>query len=339
MATPTAPTKTTTAPATTKQAALRRIDEIAAQAMTVFGKANSLEEELQVAQAMTDLRAALTAEVMTPIMALMNTNIGFKTDRDPNKPIKGEFPKPYSVEVVKEVFIEARLRGFHVVGNEFNIISSGFYAAKNGLQRKVTTYPGLTDFKAAIGVPKLQGGGAVVPCKATWIKDGVPDSLECEIPVKFYDGQGADLIIGKSQRKLLARVHDRLTGTNTPEGDPSDDMPMLPPAQPSAPLFPCQPAQSAPQQPPTPPVPLSEQPQAAPAPASSANVAKQKALSALSAKLFENNISADQVLVWLKEKGDAHPEATTIEEVPTSKLIGLTSNFDSVKEEISQIMM
>jgi hypothetical protein len=200
-----------------------RIDEIAASAMDLFRGVESFAEELAIAQAIGDMRAALTEEVMKPVMALMNTDLGFRTDRDPKAPGKGERPQPYSLEVVRECFIEAKMRGFHAIGNEWNIISGRFYAAKNGLRRKVTTWPGVVDFRDTYDVPRTVGGASVVKARATWKKDGTSDTLECEIPIRVNDYMGADAVLGKAERKLLKRVHDRLSGVSTPDGDASEE--------------------------------------------------------------------------------------------------------------------
>src|SRR5579885_3660163 len=130
-------------------ATARRIDEVAASAMELFKSAGSFASELAVAQAMNELRLALTDDMMKPVMALMNTDLGFRTDRDPKltpKDKDGNPMTPYSVEVVREVTIEAKLRGFHMIGNEVNIIAGRLYATKNGFRRKVTQWPGVTDF-------------------------------------------------------------------------------------------------------------------------------------------------------------------------------------------------
>ncbi|HVU07824.1 MAG TPA: hypothetical protein VHG89_04695 [Verrucomicrobiae bacterium] len=206
----------------------KRIDEIASGAMELFQQAGSFEAELAVARAMSDLRAILTPEVMQPVMALMNTDLGFRTDRDPKvtpRDKEGHPMTPYSVDVVRECFIESKLRGFHSVGNEWNIIATRFYACKNGLRRKVITYRGVTDFKDTYEVPRMvQDKGAIVKCRATWKKDGVENSLEREFPIRVNAYMGSDAILGKAQRKLLAAVHDRLAGVVTPEGDVNDEI-------------------------------------------------------------------------------------------------------------------
>lgn len=312
----------------------RRIDEIAASASAFFGKPASLEEELKVAQAMGELRAALTKDVMQPIMDLMNTNIGFKTDRDPNRPVKGQTPTPYGWEVVRECFMESRLRGFHTVGNEWNIISGQFYAAKNGLDRKVKNFPGLTDFRMFFNVPDMKPSGATVKCKASWVRDGVADSLDADIPVRVNEYMGADAVLGKATRKLLARVHDRLTGTNTPEAEIGEEPAMLAPQMPSTPHFTAPPPQDTPPTEKTPPSPVSEPAKATPAPP---NAQKKRAVDALAVKMAETNVDVGQVITFLIQKGDAHQDSLTLEEVPVSKLLGLLSTFDNVKDQIAAI--
>jgi hypothetical protein len=208
--------------------AARKIDETASAAMVHFQHGGSMADEIQVAQAMVDLRNLLTPEVMAPIMHLMDTDLGFRTDRDPKQTnLKTGQPNiPYSVDVVRDVVIEAKLRGFHVVGNEINIISGRMYAAKNGFRRKLTdgkSFPGLKGFKDTYEVPRLVGDkGAIAKCNATWTLNGKPDSYDFEVAIKVNSFMGADAIVGKAERKLCKRVHDLVSGFNTPEGDVDD---------------------------------------------------------------------------------------------------------------------
>ncbi|HET7624384.1 MAG TPA: hypothetical protein VFM25_03895 [Verrucomicrobiae bacterium] len=210
----------------------KRVDEIASGAMELFKVSGSFESELGVAQAISDLRATLTPELMQPIMALMNTDLGFRTDRDSKlapRDKDGNPMQPYSVDIVRECFIESKLRGFHSVGNEWNIIAGRFYACRNGLKRKCEQWPGVTDLKTNWGLPRSAGEkGAIVPVKATWRKDGVADSIETEIPVRVNFGMGADAILGKAERKIYKRIHDRLSGISTPEGEAGEDIELQP---------------------------------------------------------------------------------------------------------------
>lgn len=211
-----------------KLAVAKRVDEIASGAMELFKEAGSFSAELQVAQAMLDLRVSLTDDMMAPVMGLMNTDLGFRTDRDPKltpKDRDGNPMTPYPVEVVRECFIESKLRGFHTVGNEWNIISGRFYACKNGLKRKCEQWKGVTDLKVDFGVPKMASEkGAIVPVKSTWKKDGVSDSIAAEIPVRVNFGMASDAIIGKAERKIYKRILDRMSGIITPDGEANDEL-------------------------------------------------------------------------------------------------------------------
>lgn len=201
--------------------AIRTIDETASKAMELFNAADSFERELAVAQAMSDLRAALTPEVMKPIMGLMNSPIGFMTDRNPltsEKPVT-----PYSMDVVRDCFIESKFRGMHAVGNEWNIIAGRFYAAKNGLVRLVKQFPGISEVRYSYDVPRNVGDkGAIVKCSASWKLNGKKDDIACEIPVRINAYMGTDAIIGKAERKLNARILTQLTGRGIEAAEPEE---------------------------------------------------------------------------------------------------------------------
>ena len=176
-----------------------------------FGKA------FATAQGIVALRTAITHEHMAGIMPLQGVPLGFMTDKDR----EGGYPE----NVVKDVVIEAVLNDVPLVNNCFNIISGRFYVTKNGCWQKVLNFPNLTDLKLDFGVPEVKGDkGALVNCKATWMLDGKPGELSALIPIRVNSGMGADSIIGKATRKLLARVHDRLTGTanSLPDGEVED---------------------------------------------------------------------------------------------------------------------
>jgi len=325
---------------------IQTIDRISTTAMAAFANAESFEKEISVAQAVTDMRAALTPEVMAPIMALQNTSLGFETDRDPartpfdkdNKPVT-----PYPVEVVKEVFIESRLRGFHCVGGEFSIIAGRFYARKNGLDRKVRTHPKVTDYEDTFDVPRLIGDkGAVVKCRAKWKQDGVPKEIEREFAVRVNNHMGSDGIQGKAQRKLLAAVYSRLTGQVTPDGDPGDevvtDVKATVVPQTGADMFkgkqPAQPEPQAPTQTAQPPVETA--PAAAPAepPQQPAEVAaaptpvEHTPESLLAEFVAMSGFTFDDFHRWVKTSGQV--DAATLEEL---------TSFDKVHPDSAKRML
>jgi hypothetical protein len=130
--------------------------------------------------------------------------------------------------------MEAMIRGFQPIGNEMNIIAGRAYFTKEGFDRKVAQFPGLTDLEMFPSVPVQKDGGALVGYHASWKLNGKVDSLICDvvkvneqpvdrrIPVRVNDGMGADAILGKATRKFLARIYKRISGATVPEGDALD---------------------------------------------------------------------------------------------------------------------
>lgn len=176
-----------------------------------FGRAFTL------ARGMKQLRQLITDEMLTEVMELQGSALGFRTDKDGS----GGYP----AAVVKECLIEATLRGVFPVGNEFNVISGRAYITKEGMGRLVREFPGFANLKLMPGVPRNVGGGAIVPYRATWTLGGVPDAIEREIPIRVNSGMGADAILGKAERKILAAIFRQLTGSehSIPEGEVGDE--------------------------------------------------------------------------------------------------------------------
>lgn len=203
-------------------------------ALSAFDGAQNFQRSVQLARGMKLLKQALTPEIMKDIVELQGSSLGFRTDRDAGN------NGPYAPEVVKECLIEAVLKGARPVGNEFNIISSRAYMTKEFFTRAVREFPGLTDLKLMPGVPVTNPdkSGALVPYVVTWRLNGTPQSIERmltklpdgspldeRIPIRVNSGMGADAIIGKATRKILAAVHARLTGSDLTDGEADDAAP------------------------------------------------------------------------------------------------------------------
>lgn len=201
--------------------ALTQIDEVANSCrLTLSSQSGSISHAVTVARSMVQLKELITPQVMAEILPLMNSELGFLTDKDPSKPDRdGNAQQPYPESVVKDAFIVATLRGARPVGNEFNIIARRAYLTKNCYTRLIREFPGLRNLRFHYGVPKMSTGGAVVPCKAWWTLNGEPQSMECDIPVRLNAGMGADAALGKAERKLKARLYQQLTGSVQEEAD------------------------------------------------------------------------------------------------------------------------
>ena len=178
-----------------------------------------LERGLMLAEGTTQMMALLTEEVMKPIMALQGSTLGFRTDKDS----AGGYP----LKAVRDVTIEAYLRGFRMTGNEVNIIAGRFYAAKDGCRRRVLEWPGLKEFRHELSFPTDKGGTAYVNALATWTLNGKPDQYErrdkTAIPSRRNSGMGDDAILGKAERKLYAGVLNQLSSFVIPDGEVDAD--------------------------------------------------------------------------------------------------------------------
>lgn len=214
---------------TTIENTLANLDQLANSSNALSVTEPSFVESFKMATAIKEMRQALTPEIMQPAMELMNTPLGFRTDRDPTKRGKDGQPiKSYPISVVKESCIEAMLRGIPLVGNCFNIIAGRMYVTKEGfsflLAHKVK---GMTDLKKQFSVPVNKSGGAIVEASATWLMNGQPQSLERSIPVKVNAMMGTDAVIGKAERKLLASVYSQITGSSVSDGEAGDESMMI----------------------------------------------------------------------------------------------------------------
>jgi hypothetical protein len=196
--------------------------------VTALAKQPPLLQTINLARGMQQMRALLKQSVVEAyFMPLQGSPLGFVTDKDANG--------GYTWEVVRDVVVEALLRGFRPIGNEFNIISGRFYGAKSGFERIVREFPGVSRVQYDLGVPTVSDKGALVPFVIRWTYDGREMELrgsaptkegefDTRIPVKVNGGMGADAILGKATRKMMARVYQRLTGcaADIVEAEPGD---------------------------------------------------------------------------------------------------------------------
>lgn len=178
---------------------------------------------IAMADAIGQLKLMLTDDIMRPFMALQGTSLGFKTDRDALK----ERDPWYDVNTVRDVLIEATIKGFKLVGNQVNIIGGRFYATKEGFENwflQNARAGKITDLDVKLSVPKIIAENeAHVTGTISWKHDGAAEKIEnVVIPIRINKGQGADAILGKARRKLLQQAHSKITGTIVTDGEIGD---------------------------------------------------------------------------------------------------------------------
>lgn len=183
---------------------------------------------VRAASAMQAVREAFTPEVLKEVLPLMNTPLGFLTDRDPKNAGRRQVA-PYSNDVVKDALIEAGLRGLQYVGNQINIIGSRLYITKNGWEFLIKkNVEGLASFQHNLEPPSVkrdQAGnivGAYVKCSANWVHKGKPGLIETTIAVKADSYTGVDGMVGKAESKLFKRIYQALTGILLTDGSDAE---------------------------------------------------------------------------------------------------------------------
>jgi hypothetical protein len=165
------------------------------------------------------LREAVAPEITRSLMRLQGSRLGFETDKEGG----------YSEDVLRDVLVEALLRGLYPVGNEINIIAGSLYVTQAGYARLLRELPGLTDLEVVPGVPVVRDGQTCVRVAGRWRYHGTPGQLSDGegkpgrvFVVRVNQRMGADAIIGKAIRKALKAVYDQLLGAAFSLPDPDD---------------------------------------------------------------------------------------------------------------------
>ena len=199
--------------------------EVALRDASAIDIVNNFGAAFNAARVITLLREALTDEVMARVfMPLMNTKVGFRTDRD-GKPDKQGRVKPlYDVPTVRDAIIDAAIIGLLPTGNQFNIISGTIYPTKEGytvLLKKIGA-------KYVIDVQQDRSQNpafAEFPCKITYSYNGEKNSLTINATVRRDQYSSNDQLRGKAERRAKKALYEYLTGTDYGEADETSSRP------------------------------------------------------------------------------------------------------------------
>lgn len=199
--------------------------EVALRDASAIDIVNNFGAAFNAARVITLLREALTDEVMSRVfMPLMNTKVGFRTDRD-GKPDKQGRVKPlYDVPTVRDAIIDAAIIGLLPTGNQFNIISGTMYPTKEGytvLLKKIGA-------KYVIDVQQDRSQNpafAEFPCKITYSYNGEKNSLTINATVRRDQYSSNDQLRGKAERRAKKALYEYLTGTDYGEADETSSRP------------------------------------------------------------------------------------------------------------------
>ena len=180
---------------------------------------NNFGAAFQAVSVVSLLKQALTDEVMEKVfMPLMNTKIGFLTDRNGRPNSRGEMKALYTKEVVRDCVIDAVAIGLLPTGNQFNIIAERMYPTKEGytaLLRKL----GVKYF-IDVSYDKSQTQGfAEIPCKITYQYNGEKNGFSIVATVKKDNYSSPDQLRGKAERRAKKALYEYITGCDFGDAD------------------------------------------------------------------------------------------------------------------------
>lgn len=199
--------------------------EVALRDASAIDIVNNFGAAFNAARVITLLREALTDEVMIKVfMPLMNTKVGFRTDRD-GKPDKNGKVKPlYDIATVRDAIIDAAIIGLLPTGNQFNIISGTMYPTKEGytvLLKKIGA-------KYIIDVQQDRSQNpafAEFPCKISYSYNGEKNPLTVVATVRRDQYSSNDQLRGKAERRAKKALYEYLTGTDYGDADETSSRP------------------------------------------------------------------------------------------------------------------
>ena len=174
------------------------------------------------------LREAMTDEVMDKVfMPLMNTKIGFLTDRNGRARSGGRAPLPlYTRDIVRDCIIDAVTIGLLPTGNQFNIIAERMYHTKEGytsLLRKL----GVKYFIDTSYDKGQTQNFAEIPCKINYEYNEEKNGFSIIATVKKDDYSSHDQLRGKAERKAKKALYEYITGCDFGDADEQSSVPIV----------------------------------------------------------------------------------------------------------------
>jgi hypothetical protein len=206
-------------------AQVAKIDSVTHQAALTLASKQALESNLYrgivLAKARLALRSLMTPDIMAALMGLAGSKAGFLIDR----------PEKYTNDEVREILMDAMLRGLSPCGNEINIIGGNLYATKEAFQRLLSDLG--VRYSVQIGNAAIIQGDATcryfdAAASYRWrgetgrLSFAKTDDLDSRIAVKFNSTDGPDTLRGKAESKLLRRLYQHLTKQSLPTIGDSD---------------------------------------------------------------------------------------------------------------------
>lgn len=200
--------------------------ELACQRAGQLQLVNNVGAAFAAAEVVSLVRGALSDEIMEKVfMPLMNTKIGFLTDRTGKARAGKQALPPYTVEVVRDCIVDATMFGLLTIGNQFNIIAERMYPTKEGYTHLLKKH--ITDAVYSIGFPVKQEKSAVdqeyvvIPAHVKYvvIKTGEEKELKMSVYLRKDSFSTVDQLRGKAERRLKKQLFENITGMDMGDAD------------------------------------------------------------------------------------------------------------------------
>jgi len=164
------------------------------------------------------LRELLTDEIMNEIfMPLMNTKIGFLTDRNGKQRGGKPPPPPYSVDVVRDAIIDAASYGLLPTFNQINIIASKMYPTKEGFTALLKKLKCKYILSFSQDTSKPDAKFAEIQVKINYEFQGDKNSFLMTAVVPKNQYSSYDQLKGKAERRAKKMLYEYLTGLDLGE--------------------------------------------------------------------------------------------------------------------------
>ena len=164
------------------------------------------------------LRDALTDQVMNEVfMPLMNTKLGFLTDRTAEQMEKGKCNSLYTVEVVRDCLIDAVSMGLMPTGNQFNILAGRMYPTKEGYSALLNKIGCKYIPEVGLDESEPNAKAAIIPVLMQYSYNGEKNRLLVKATCKKDSYSSLDQLRGKAERKAKKVLYEYLTGQDLGE--------------------------------------------------------------------------------------------------------------------------
>lgn len=175
------------------------------------------------------LRELLTDEVMKDVfMPLMNTKIGFLTDRNGRANKQGHIKPLYSVAIVRDAVIDAASFGLLPTFNQINIIAEKMYPTKEGftalLKKRGVKYILNFGEDTTASNAKFSNIKVEINYQLRDNKEQKPFKMTAVVPKNAYSSY--DQLKGKAERRAKKMLYEYVTGLDLGEND-GDSIPTV----------------------------------------------------------------------------------------------------------------